>query len=338
MKIAFLSFYQGFVNRGVETFVKELSFRLNADVKIYQAEKISYVHDTSGTFPRKLFLDDQSLKILLFTLSVFPDLIKKKYEIIIPTNGGWQTVLCKIACLITGAKLVVSGQSGKGYDDRWNLLWRPNLFVALSNRDENWAKKYINNVIKIPNGVDLNKFSPDVKPASLLLKKPIVLCVSALTSQKRINLSINAVAISDKFNLLVIGQGSEDQKKKINNLGKSLLGDRFLLIEVPHDKIAPYYKAADVFTLPSDSSEAFGIVLVEAMACNIPVVATDDEVRKEIIGDAGLFVNPENINEYSAKLQKALEINWGNKPRIQAKKYSWDNIANKYEKEIEKIC
>lgn len=354
MKIAFLSYYKGIVPRGVETFVDELASRLskNHEVTVFQScqeDKKSYkieivkfntnnLKDTEKSILRKFFLDHLSLKIALFTIKCIPRLLKNKYDIVIPTNGGWQTPICKIICLVTRSKLVISGQSGKGFDDRWNLLWSPSVFVALSIRDELWAKKYLKNVIKIPNGVDLNKFNSNVTPAQVPLKKPIVLCVSALTSQKRIPLSIHAIATTDKFNLLVIGQGSDEQKEKINSLGKSLLGNRFLLIEVPHNKIAPYYKAADVFTLPSASSEAFGIVLVEAMATNLPVVATDDEVRKEIIGDAGIFINPENIDEYSAALKKALETNWGNKPRLQAQKYSWDSIANDYEKAFEKLC
>lgn len=338
MKVAFLSFYQGFVNRGVETFVSETSKRLNADIKTYQAEKITNIHDTSDTLPRKFFLDDQSLKILFFTVKIFPDLIKNKYDIILPTNGGWQTLLCKIACIFTGAKLVVSGQSGKGFDDRWNLLMHPDLFIALSGPAENWAKKYSKNVIKIPNGVDLNKFNPGIKPAQIPLKRPIVLCVSALTAQKRIPLLIHAIASKNKFSLIVIGQGSKEEKEKINHLGKSFLGDRFLLIEVRHSEIAPYYKACDVFTLPSSSSEAFGIVLVEAMACGLPVVATCDDVRKEIVGDVGVLVDPANTEEYSKALEVALNTKWGNKLRLQAENFSWDKIAKNYEEEFNKIC
>jgi glycosyltransferase involved in cell wall biosynthesis len=335
MKIAFLSFYQGFVSRGVETFVSELSSRLPGTVKIYRADKEINVKDTANTLPRKFFLDDLSLKIALFTIKCFFPLLKNKYDIIIPTNGGWQTLLCKIACKLSGAKLVISGQSGIGFDDRWNLLMRPDLFIALSSPQENWAKKYLKNVTKIPNGVDPDKFNPSLEPVEIPLKRPIVLCVSALTDQKRVELAIEAVAKLSDTSLLVIGAGTN--KNKIEILGKKLLGNRFSLLEISHDKIAPYYRAADIFTLPSASSEAFGIVLVEAMASNLPVVATNDQVRRDIIGNAGILVNPENIDEYSAGLQKTLEINWGNKPRIQSQNFLWDKIAKNYEEAFKKI-
>jgi len=347
MKIAFLSFYQKSVYRGVETFVSELAERLakNNDISVIQSckeEKKKYKivkinipvrnhPDTSNSPLRKLFLDYWSLEILRFTIRSLPYLIMGKYDIIIPTNGGWQSFICRIFSILKKSKLIITGQCGPGYDERWNLLMHPDLFIALSKRDELWAKKYLKNVIKISNGVDLNKFNPNVIPAQLTLKKPIILCVSALTAQKRVDLVVKAVSRLQNVSLLVIGSGDEEQKNKIEQLGKNLLGNRFFLKVVPHNQIPSYYKACDVFTLASTSSESFGIVLVEAMASGLPVVATNDEVRKEIIGDAGMLVNPKNLDEYSEALKKTLETDWGNKPREQSEKFSWDKIAKDYE-------
>ena len=110
-----------------------------------------------------------------------------------------------------------------------------------------------------------------------------------------------------------------------------MLGDRFQILTVPFDQMPSIYRSADVFTLPSVSSEAFGNVLVEAMATGLPVVATDDPIRNEIVGEAGILVDPENTDEYALNLQKALDTNWGDRPRTQAEKFSWDEIAKKYE-------
>jgi len=67
------------------------------------------------------------------------------------------------------------------------------------------------------------------------------------------------------------------------------------------------------------------------MATGLPVVATNDPIRHEIVGDAGILVDPTNTEEYAEALQKALDTNWGNKPRKQAEKFSWDEIAEKYD-------
>jgi glycosyltransferase involved in cell wall biosynthesis len=103
------------------------------------------------------------------------------------------------------------------------------------------------------------------------------------------------------------------------------------MLSIPFNEMPKIYKSADVFTLPSASSEAFGNVYVEAMASELPVVATDDEQRREIVGEAGILTDPTNIEGYSDALQKALNTDWGDKPRKQAEKFSWETIAKKYE-------
>jgi len=68
------------------------------------------------------------------------------------------------------------------------------------------------------------------------------------------------------------------------------------------------------------------------MACGLPVVATDDPIRREIVEEAGLFVDPDDTEKYAQTLQQALAIKWGNKPLQQASKFAWSNIAAAYEK------
>ena len=92
------------------------------------------------------------------------------------------------------------------------------------------------------------------------------------------------------------------------------------------------YRSVDLFTLVSRPYHSFEIVLVEAMAAGLPVVANNDLIRGEIVGDAGFLVNPENIESYSRALSKGLEMNWANIPRKQSEKFSWDKIAQEYEK------
>jgi len=68
------------------------------------------------------------------------------------------------------------------------------------------------------------------------------------------------------------------------------------------------------------------------MACGLPVVATDDSLRREIVGKAGLFIkNPKNSRIYAKALQEALTKKWGSIPRKQAQKFSWNMVAEKYE-------
>lgn len=303
MRIAILNKYQNKVFRGAETFVYELGKKLSKDNEVDIIADVNY-------------------------LSFF----RKRYDVIIPTNGRYQAVLVRLISWMTGSKMVVSGQSGMGWDDKVNLYSFPDAFVALSQKALSWAKK-VNSWVKcvyIPNGVDLNKFKPGGSVYKTGFKKPVILCGGAFTPQKRMDLSIKAVAKIPEASLLMVGGGGE-LKNELKRFGEKILGkDRFKLLTVPFEKMPEVYRAADVFTLPSKSSESFGNVLVEAMATDLPVVATNDPVRANIVGDAGILVNPENTEDYAAALAEALKKNWRNKPREQSKKFSWDIVAEKY--------
>jgi glycosyltransferase involved in cell wall biosynthesis len=227
--------------------------------------------------------------------------------------------------------MVISGQSGIGWDDRNNLWSFPDSFVALSSYAKKWASRVnpFARVEYIPNGVDLIKFSPKGENLKLRLKRPVVLAVGAFTPTKRIDLVIKAVSKLKETSLLVVG-GDGELKSELERIGNNLLGERFQLITLPFEKMHQVYRSVDLFTLGSESYYSFEIVFVEAMATNLPVVANDDPIRREIIGNAGIFVNPKETETYSEALNKALKIDWGEKPRHQAEKFSWEKIAGKY--------
>src|SRR3989344_1468901 len=177
-KIAFLSYYSGVVERGVENFVFELTKRLkqkhevtifqageriqNPQIRTYQIKALAQPPKSSKSLISKTYLDWQSFKILIFTLKALPKIIQGRFQIIIPLNGGWQTLIMRIISKFMGAKIIVSGHAGVGLDDAFNILYRPDVFVALTSDELEWAKKITPEVkmVKIPNGVDLAHFNP----------------------------------------------------------------------------------------------------------------------------------------------------------------------------------
>lgn len=348
MRIAILSFYSGHNVRGVETWVSEFTSKLSPkyDVKIYQNFpevtnpntivtnlKVDLKRDIERQgLVKKLFLDYWSLMIAKWTVHILTDLWKHKPDIVIPTNGGWQVALIRLVTWVYGGKMVIVGHSGKGWDERNNLWSFPDVFVALTQSSKKWAYG-VNPFIKvevIPDGVNLIKFIKTGSSISLGLPKPIVLAVGALEESKRLDLTIEAVSNLKNVSLLIIGNGPE--QNSLEKLGRDKLGKRFMIKSVKYDEIPKYYRACDVFTLASAMSEAFGIVYIEAMASGLSVVATDDDMRKEIIGDAGVLVDPTNTDDYVKALQMALKTKWGNKPRLQAEKFSWDKVIEKYDR------
>lgn len=313
LKIAFLSRYQDSVARGVETYVSELTKRLskNHDINIFSGKE----SDTVKNF------------------------LNQNFDIIFPTNGRFQSLKTSLSRTIHKSKIIISGQSGIGRDDIWNiLLVRPHVYVALTDAELSWANKYSRGIhlTKIPNGVDLTKFKPVGKKYKTQLKKPIVLSVGALEWYKHHEKTIKALSLDKNFSLLIVGSGSE--KDKLTSMGKYFLGDdRFQIIDVPFKEIPDIYRTGDIFTLPSWDREAFGIVYLEALSTNIATVGPNDLSRKEIIGSGGLLVDVDNPKKYLNALKKAYFTNWKDLPRKQAEKFSWDSVANKYEDLFEKL-
>ena len=311
MKIVFLSRYQNKLQRGAENFVREISKRLS---------KNHTIDVFSGT-------DADSVSKVM----------AGKYDIVIPINGRLQSLKISLSRFFGRYKLFIIGHSGIGRDDIWNLLVKPDVFVALTEYQKNWAKKWAwgSKVVKIPNGIDLEKFNPNGTKIKIDLPRPIILSVGALVWYKHHDKVIRAISKLDKGSLLIVGEGGG--KSDLNQIGQKLLGSRFKIASFRYEDMPKVYRSADLFTLPSWSREAFGIVYLEAMASGLGVVAPDDPMRQEIIGDAGIFVDVDDIDKYAEAIDKALKIDWSKKARAQAEKFSWNKIEKEYEEVLESI-
>src|SRR3989344_444626 len=235
-RIVILNIYQDKIERGAETFVREIAKRLSANYEV------------------DIFSDINYLKLL-----------KGRYDFIIPTNGRLQAILCRFVGWLTNSKVVISGQSGIGLDDRINLYSFPNAFVALSDKAAKWGKAgnpFIK-VFKIPNGVDLKKFSPGNERSKG--DERVIISVGAFTKEKRHETTIKAVSKLKNVRLIIVGGGG-GEIKRIENVGRRLLGKRFATSSVSNEKMPDFYRKANVLAFPSVSWESFGIAMVEAMA------------------------------------------------------------------------
>lgn len=319
MKIAFLSRYQGKTNRGVETYVAELSKRLskNHEVVILSAG------------------DADNLEKIL----------NGRFDIVIPTNGRLQALKAGLGRpfgrykrSFTTYKVIISGQAGIGKDDIWNIfVCRPNAYIALTDYEEDWAKKWVigTKIVKIPNGVDLEKFKPTGEKTKIGLPSPIILSVGALEWYKHHELTIKVME-NVEGSLLIVGKGSE--QGRLEKLANQKIPKRFKIISANYKDLPKIYRTCDLFVLPSWDREAFGIVYVEAMASGLPVVAPDDSPRREIVGESGILVDVEDSEKYARAIEEALKRDWGNIPRHQAEKFSWEIVAEEYEKLFQELA
>lgn len=157
-------------------------------------------------------------------------------------------------------------------------------------------RDYPEKFIEIPLSVDLHKFSPGLKDADLAVKyglnpgqDKVLLFVGALDKAhyfKGIDFLIKSFNVLDysgcnekcgyQIKLLIIGDGELKPVYEKQVLDMGLQNKIIFCGQISDDDLARHYNLADAVILPSiDKSEAFGIVLIEAMACAKPVIAAN---------------------------------------------------------------
>jgi phosphatidylinositol alpha-mannosyltransferase len=103
---------------------------------------------------------------------------------------------------------------------------------------------------------------------------------------------------------------------------------------VPLEAKLRYYASADIFCAPSTGQESFGIVLLEAMAAGLPIVASDIHGYKNVVtrNQEGFLVEPKNPTAIAAALYKLagdpdLRHRMGDAGRAKAPEYSWERVT-----------
>lgn len=206
--------------------------------------------------------------------------------------------------------------------------------------------RYKNKITVVPNGVDVERFHPDIDGSQIRGKylldenSKVILFVGRLDIYKGCDYLLKALAIackkSPQFCLIVVGTGPEESKLK--ELAKGLVINSNVIFAgfISDEKLPYYYAACDVFVLPSVSPfEGFGLVQLEAMACGKPVVTTTIPGPSEVDAEevATIHVPPRNIEALADAISrllndKALAKKMGdNGKRLVAEKYTWSKIA-----------
>jgi glycosyltransferase involved in cell wall biosynthesis len=171
----------------------------------------------------------------------------------------------------------------------------------------------------VPNGVDVDLFTPDGDDVrarfGIAADVPLALFAGALDRShwfKRLDLLLAALAgVADRsLELLVVGGGGWLARFRAEALAAGL-GARVHFAGVqPHAAMPGFHRAADLLVLPSSELESFGIVLIEAMACGTPVVATRLPGVAEVVrdGETGLLAEPGDVAELTAKIDALLAL------------------------------
>ncbi|MBD3227638.1 MAG: glycosyltransferase [Candidatus Lokiarchaeota archaeon] len=216
-----------------------------------------------------------------------------------------------------------------------------------------YLKKIIDKIspskaIFLPYGIDTNKFSPNINENMIRNKyeikknEKLILCVGRLVPYKGFDTVIKAMQFilkkNKNFKLMIVGDGPQLFKLKQLSRKYNLKNNVIFTNKVDYSLLQFYYAACDIFIHVPYKFEAFGRVLIEAMASKKPVISTYCGGPEEIIdhNKNGLLLksnNPQKISEtilnlyHDEAFSKMLSINALKKVKSV---YSWEIIIKKY--------
>ena len=168
----------------------------------------------------------------------------------------------------------------------------------------------------IKNGYDPSVFYKEDYDKKEVLKelginenyKKVVSFAGKFTKFKGIDLLLKAAAIYQRDDTVTIICGNGELFEEMQKLARDLnLKNLVFLGNKPHDVLRKIYNIADVSLVPS-RNEAFGLVVIEAMACGTPVIGTNQGVIPEIINsNVGIVFEPENYHELAEAVTLVLD-------------------------------
>lgn len=221
------------------------------------------------------------------------------------------------------------------------LLGRLQGWIAVSSVAKTHAQRFLKKDFEIiPNGVDTKRFSPKVAPIAKFKDGKInLLYVGRLEERKGLLYLLKAYQkLKEKAKncrLIVVGDGP--LKKEAKNFIKSnKIQDVCFAGRVSAKSLPSYYATADIFCSPATHGESFGIVLLEAMASGLPIVASKIPGYLEVVkqGKEGILVSPKDPRSLMLALgtlvkNKALRKKLGNNGLRKAQNYDWEKVAKR---------
>jgi phosphatidylinositol alpha-1,6-mannosyltransferase len=279
----------------------------------------------------------------------------------------WAQEVCSFACLLLpfkyfltvhGSEVLLNTDLKKG---RWRL--RKCFFLRLCNNAQKifavseYTKELLikagissDNIIVLPNGIDIRRFSRNTDGRKLKEKlgikdESIILTLARLHPRKGQDIVIKALPYvlrrvpNTKY---VIAGAGEDYERLVMLVKEyNLNGNVIFSGYIPDDQIIKFYDICDVFVMPSRQEgpwvEGFGISFLEASARGKPVIGGDHGGVREVIidGQTGIVVNPYNPEEIAEAIiniltDKEYAVSLGERGRQRCFTYfNWERIAQR---------
>jgi glycosyltransferase involved in cell wall biosynthesis len=223
------------------------------------------------------------------------------------------------------------------------------------------GERHPGKLVEMPNGVDTELFAPAGDKAGLRRslgiqdKAAVAAFVATLDRAhhfKRLDLAIEAIAqVAGEGGVaagdgpppvhLIVAGGGELLDRYRDQARAAGVGDRVhFLGPVPHAELPGVLRGTDLLLLTTEPPESFGIVLIEAMACGLPTIATEYPGVRAVIddGETGLLVKPGDPEAVAAAIRGLIEAGAGGRAQMGAagrqkaeRLWSWPRLLDRME-------
>jgi glycosyltransferase involved in cell wall biosynthesis len=190
-------------------------------------------------------------------------------------------------------------------------------------------------ITAVPLGIDNARFHP-LPPSEGGTTKPYVMSLAGSDPTKNIVTLVKAFAsvperLRRTHDLVLVGDVAKraDVREAIEREG---IASQTRLIGVVSDEaLISLYQRAGIFAFPS-LYEGFGLPVLEAMACGVPVICSNSSSLPEVAGDAAVLIDPRNVEQWSMELARLLDdagvcAELSERGRARALTFSWDRTA-----------
>ncbi|MBN1150185.1 glycosyltransferase family 4 protein [candidate division WOR-3 bacterium] len=220
--------------------------------------------------------------------------------------------------------------------------------IAVSEEAKKSVEQYFEGDFAIiPNGVNSEFFNPELKRIENFDSSDFnIFFAGRFDPRKGVNYLVKSFYFILKFvpnAKLWIGGGDRYRKLGLDLIMARLKAKNHEIAKrveylkfIPFSQLPRYFKSADVFCSPAIGGESFGIVLIEAMSCGTPVVASDIPGYREVVSDGkdGLLFRPKDIKDLAKKIvflaqnpEVRKKMGFAGREKVLAK-YSWDKVTD----------
>lgn len=189
------------------------------------------------------------------------------------------------------------------------LARRLSVRIAVSDAARRTVARYFPGHYEIvPNGIDVERFrAPRPRPREMPSDEICILCVGRLEARKGVENLVRAggrLTASARVRLVIVGDGPE--RRRLETLARQDGVSVVFAGAVADRELPAYFQASDIVCAPSLGGESFGIVLLEAMACGKPVVASDIDGYAELLRatGGGELVPPRDVDRLTVALTR----------------------------------